>query len=204
MTLHTRVYLDGPVSGQEAFDLALHAILIAAGRDGEFTSARIERRAANVPHPYAVKNFGDNPERLAAWTEDHDFIGTEIGQGLPGITNCKFHADGTPLAATDQWVDDDADGEGYVTQRACTVEVSWDTAYSYSDNGLSCSQLHGLAIVTLHESLPDGVTMRWVNEYNGDEHAGISGIDTFIGDGTSAESWFRTTVLPIIEAEARR
>lgn len=194
MTLNTKILLDGPISGQAAFDLGLKALLLAAGRQDEFATVLVERTAAGQMPEWGI---------LESHRARNDKIETQVGQGLPGIVECEFLSDGSPLATEDIYEEEDlgdGDVERYLTTRACGVRLSWDTGYAYRDRGLDCTKLHALALIDLHESLPEGVTMRWVNEYSDEMHSGIEGIEGFLGHGDSAQQWFSNVVLPMIEA----
>lgn len=196
MTLNTRVMLDGPITGREAFELALGAILDAANRGDERTTAIVERNARG-----SLPKWTDrlDPEMADRHRYRSDFIRTQIGQGLPGIVECKY-IEGGRLEV--EWDDEDTD-EPWQTQRACAAEISWDTAYGYKDNGLTCTMLHVSALIHLRDALPEGVTMRWQNEFTGEWHDGLEEEDLkdFLGGGDSAMEWFNGAVVPYIESQ---
>lgn len=211
MTLHTRVYLDGPIDGEAAFKLALAAVCTAAGRASDIEGAKIDRQAEGdlpdwvksiEPGSTNKQGFTYTPEWIEMQRATRASISTVPGQGLPAWTDCFYMTDGSPLAAEDIY-----EGEGedrYLDQRACHLSVSWDTGYSYSDGGIDCSTLHARAIVLLHSWLPDGVKLRWVNEYSGDEYEGLDGLETLTAAGVEAGEWFRNVALPAIAAEIKK
>lgn len=168
MTLHTVVHLTGSIEAETAFDLALRSILTADGSMDRYEGAAIER----------------NPD----WLRDYpyDYIGTEPGQGLPAWTDAKSSRE-SGLIYPDP---PDDDGDVWGDRQPWNVAVSWDTAYGYTGSrGESCSQLHGQALVILHRSLPDGVTMRWENEFTGDWHDNLDGLAEFMGEGAAARAF---------------
>lgn len=214
MTLDTRVYLTGPIDGETAFTLALQAICDAAGRSNAPSTTWIERIAKGDIPKWAQDRMGaklgDGTELDEAWlarqAHTRDAIYSTLGQGLPAITDVTFNADGTPLATEDVWSDDDPE-DRYIIQRACRVELSWDTAYSYRDSiNHGCSALHAHALTLLASRLPDGVTVRWRNEYSGDIYDGVTpeSLRDFCGNGVEADAWFQTVALPAIAAGASR
>jgi hypothetical protein len=166
MTLNTRIWLHGPIHGRAAFNRALSAIMCAVDRVDEIASAQIRE---------------SSPNPLGGYSSIH----TVIGQGLPGIVDCDYREDGSPLATEDVYSDDEddvyEDGTRWIDQRKCQAELSWDTAYGYQENGLSCSMLHAKALILLYESLPDDVTLTWQNEYTGDIFDGLDGLDSLLG-----------------------
>ena len=214
MTLDTRIWLHGTIKGEDAFALSLHALLKAAGHKTEVGTGHTRRYSAGeLPEWVADVKPGDKMLNGSDWTEERiemhrakrDSISTVIGQGLPGIVDCDFRADGSPLAPEDvheefdsRW--HDSPEEVTVEQRACQVQLSWDTAYSYNEGGMGCTELHARALVNLFQTLPAGVTMTWQNEFTGDVFAGLDGLVEFLGDGSSARSWFNNEAMPAILA----
>lgn len=212
MTLHTRIWLHGPIAGEDAFRLSLRALLKAAGRESEESTALIDRRAVGTLSKYAAdKKVGDVLRNGHVWTAENtendrakcDQIYTRIGQGLPGIVDCDYRADGQPLASEDVWATEFED-ETYLDQRACQVELGWDTAYSYNVRGMGCSELHGVALINLWQSLPAGVTLQWQNEFTGEIFDGLNGLDSFLSDGLKAQAWFIEEAAPAIAASVAR
>lgn len=179
MTLNTHIYLTGPIGARQAFETATSVILKTAGREGE---------TAKVDPP---RESWDGP--------GVELLSTVPGQGLPAWVMCHYRKDG-PLAPVDQYDDDDDyEEEPYLIRPACDLELSWDTAYGYKDNGLSCTQLHVLALIELRRVLPAEVAMKWKNEYSGKINAELEGFEDFLGAGREAGSWFES-IRPILEA----
>ncbi|WP_405490381.1 hypothetical protein [Nocardia sp. NBC_00511] len=178
MTLHTRVAIHGEIDGQEAFQLALEAICVAAGEADRIPTAVLRDPCQN-------ENGSTS-------------LGTCIGQGLPGIVDCDFRS-GAALHPTDERLED-SDG---VWTPACWVELGWDTAYGYTGpNGASCSDLHARAIVIVHRALAArGIGMSWFNEYTCEWHSGIDDLAGLSAAGLEADLWFRNTVMPAIAIE---
>ncbi len=105
-------------------------------------------------------------ERDATLRGDRTSIGTVIGQGLPGITTAKGYDDNRQLR--DPLPHD--------------AEVAWDTVYGHHSRVWpTVEALHGAALVALHATLPEGVTMRWRNEYTGEWFDCLGGLDEFVG-----------------------
>lgn len=210
MTLNTRIWLHGRISGEAAFRLALAALIKAADRSDEIGTAKVERAAAGSISQWALDRDGGDwidaePGRREAWTARNDSINTVIGQGLPGIVNCKYRQDGEPLAVED--VVEHEDGEDWVSQRRCHVQLSWDTAYSYNHGRhSSAGSLHAEALVHLAASLPGGVTLSWENEYTGAIHDGVTAeaLGEFLGWNLAAVHWRLTVAAPTIGSEVAR
>lgn len=185
MTLNTSVFIRGPIDGPTAFRLALQAVLTV---DGEQPGALDTAETKHTPQG-------------SKWWANHDQIMTVPDQGLPAWTFCDYMADGSPIAETDQYDDDDDDGR-YLTLPACQVEVRWDTAYGYQRPHLrSAAALHGAAIVWLHEHLPQGCSLVWRDEFDGSDHEGLTGLEQFTASGVEARQWFLGTVLPAVACE---
>jgi hypothetical protein len=189
MTLNTHVWLHGPIHGEVAFTLALQAILDAADRGAELDAVRVE--------------YDDNGGWSSRCT-GHDLLQT-VPQGLPAWTCCWYRHDGSPVATDDRLEQFDArwhseeDPPG-IEQRKCQVEISWDTAYGYSERGIGCTELHARALVLLHSWLPEGVTLTWQNEFSGEIFDGLTGLEGFLGDGAKANDWYRNVAAPAIAA----
>ena len=211
MTLNTRIWLHGRISGEAAFRLALAALLKAADRSDEVDTAEVERKAAGSIPQWVLDRDGGawidaEPGRREAWTARTDRINTAIGQGLPGIVDCRYRQDGAPLAVDD--VIEHEDGEDdWVSQRRCHVQLSWDTAYSYNHGRhSSAGSLHAEALVHLAASLPEGVTISWENEYTGAIHDGVTAeaLGEFLGWNLAAVHWRLTVAAPAIASEVAR
>lgn len=166
MTLHTFVHLTGTISLEDAFALALRAVLTAEGADDRYDTVIIEREPAGAV--------------------DWDFIQTKPGQGLPTWTGATRRPDGslfTPErdAITGDVIDD---------PEPWTVELSWDTSYTYTGTWPTASSLHGAALVHLHRSLPARTVkrFRWRDEFTHEWHNNLDGLADFVGEGYHAQA----------------
>ena len=83
-----------------------------------------------------------------------------------------------------------------------SMMLSFDTAYSYRDSeGRGCNDLHRSYIEVLHAyTQRKGLLFKWQNEYTGEWHDGLDGLDEFAQGGRDADAWFRGSVLPAIAA----
>lgn len=181
MTLHTIVHLSGPIEIESAFDLALRAILTAADEMHRHGTAIIER----------------DPEWMKRYVER--YVGTKLGQGLPGITDAQALTDGARF----QPEEPEEGEEPWGDRLAWDVSVSWDTAYGYSGKTWdSASALHGAALTALHGGLPDGVTMRWQNEFTSEWFDGLEGLDEFMGEGPRADAFARLATALVMAEQA--
>lgn len=134
--------------------------------------------------PNVLKEYSNSGDPLwegGQLTHDYNTWWSTIGQGLPGIVEVEEHSD--------------------------HFEVSWDTAYGYSCNGMGCSELHALALIELDRIMPWQI-VAWNNEYSGEWHeVGPGGmmdqednIAEFLGSGDQAMDWFKNQVLPVFES----
>ncbi len=187
MTLHTRVAIVGDITGGDAFKLALEAICHAGGEADRIATAQISEPRTN--------------------SSGICTIGTVIGQGLPGITDCDFRVNG-PLYSEDEYYerdeDDPADYEPSLATPACTVEISWDTTYGYrGPDGIGCSGLHARAISYVAGHIAKlGLTLHWFNEYECTWYSGVDDLHTLDSAGAEADTWFRSVVQPLLETIA--
>ena len=184
MTLDTRIFILDPVDPKEVFDFC-NGLL-----------------GAKNPR------FKEGP---SDWDDDKEVIhlDNEPGQGFPAWLMTKYRAEGKPLRDKDmtrhdldpdEYAEDDEYGKE-VYKPACFMEISFDTAYGYQDEYGGCSTLHARYIVDLHAFLlAKGVRIKWQDEFSGDIHNGIHGIEEFLGGGDKAMAWFKEvlTVLPEI------
>lgn len=203
MTLDTRIYVLDQVDPHETFRFC-RDLLGATGRhvwyDRQDTTWR---KGESFVEP-------GNP-----WT-----VGNELGQGLPALLDISYRP-GAPLRTAEQVAAHDEDcnlpeNSIYVEEwgpcdgdhryrRACWLEVSFDTAYGYRDErGYGCGDLHAEYVAKLGQWLDErGIRWEWQNEFTGEIHTGYSELIQLASGGFEASAWFRTTVLPVIEAEAK-
>jgi hypothetical protein len=191
VTLSTNIYVLDEVSPHELFRFCQTLL----------TKYDDEHR------PWNRQKCSDKPAHLVwempgAWN-----ISNEIGQGLPAILDIKYRP-GAPLRAEAASHDEDCDEEcsGNYHDRACWLDIDFDTAYGYKDErGWGCGDLHAALVAELGEWLDaKGVRWEWRNEFTGEVHGGGDRyarlIDLGVG-GFEASAWFRTTVMPAIAAD---
>lgn len=125
----------------------------------------------------------DNEE--SRWSKGVWRYMNEPGQGLNAWLTVAYRPDG-PLATEDIY------DEEWLAQKACTVEISFDTGYSYRDEFGGCSELHGRYIRALKQWADDhGATLAWQNEFTGDVFDGLDGLEDFGGEGEKAADWVK-------------
>lgn len=138
-----------------------------------------------------------------------------IGQGLPAILEVYYKPAGPLRTDADQsahdeycnmpeseWWDEDlpvCDGSRH--RIACHVEVSFDTAYGFQGpEGMGCGDLHAVLVGEVGQWLDErGVRWRWLDECAGEVRDGYDSLVHLVSNGFQASSWFRTTVMPVIE-----
>lgn len=81
-----------------------------------------------------------------------------------------------------------------------SMMLSFDTAYGHrGPNGEGCADLHRKYIEVLHAHVTrKGLLLKWRNEFTGEWHDGLDGLDKFASNGTDAQEWFRNLALPAI------
>ncbi|MEU6674849.1 hypothetical protein [Streptomyces sp. NPDC046925] len=202
MTLDTRVYALDQVDPHEVFRFC-RTLLDATSRhafdDTQDATYLNGQRLIEPANPWTISN---NP-----------------GQGLPAWLMLHYRPN-VPLRTPEQAAEHDPDicnlpgvswydategpcnGE-HSWQRACWLEVSFDTAYGYSDErGFGCGDLHAEYVSRLGRWLDErDVKWEWKNEFTGEIHTGYSELTELGRGGFEASAWFRTTVLPAIAAE---
>jgi hypothetical protein len=192
VTLDSRVFVLDPISPQDVFWYCRRELLGLKDDEGQWR------------------------DRQGGETNS---IGNPLGQGFPAILDVSYRTDAplyTPEQAAEheEWCDipgndyysaDDGDCDGdHGNRRACWLEVSFDTAYGYSDSrGFGCGDLHAEYIAKLGTWL-DGKNVRWlwVNEFTSEAHGGEDRYKRLIDlgrGGFEASAWFRTTVLPALK-----
>ncbi|MFJ9985374.1 hypothetical protein ACIQUD_15300 [Streptomyces globisporus] len=202
MTLDTRIYVLGQVAPRGVFDFFRGLLGATEQHTFEDTQDTTWRKGESIVEP-------GNP-----WT-----LSNNVGQGLPGWLMVHYRPD-APLRTKEQaaehdeeicnlpgssWYDPEAgpcDGSDHWS-RPCWLEVSIDTAYGYRDErGFGCGDLHAEYVAKLGQWLDGmGVPWEWRNEFTGEVHAGYSDLIGLASGGFEASAWFRTSVLPVIEAE---
>ncbi|TQF04784.1 hypothetical protein E6W39_24350 [Kitasatospora acidiphila] len=195
MTLDTRIFVLDQIDPQEVFQHCRE--LLGCTDSHRWTD---ETWSANSGH----------------WT-----LSNTPGQGLPAWL-MLFYRPGTPLRTSEQaaehdegicnlpdcsWYDEEAgacDGSDHLP--ACWLTVSFDTAYGYSDErGYGCGDLHAELVARLGQWLDArGIRWSWQNEFTGEIHASYERLLDLASGGFEASAWFRTTVLPAIEARTAR
>ena len=201
MTLDTRIFVLDKVDHREVFGFCRD--LLGATDEHSFTDEQDKtwRKGDAFVEP-------ENP-----WT-----IANDPGQGLPAWLMLYYRPD-APLRTPEQAAAHDTDcnlpeRDNYVAEwgpcdgthhrRACWLTVSFDTAYGYKDDrGYGCGDLHAEYVSRLGQWLDaKGVRWEWENEFTGEVHTGYSRLIELASGGFEASAWFRTSVLPIIAAEA--
>lgn len=184
MTLNTRIYIQGPEDPESLYSFINPLI----GGNSDTHVKRGEGSIYNAPD-----------------------------QGLAGWLEIDFGRDGGPYRAEGvhdeycpvinelerQYLEPGEEPSCVASCTPCWIKMSIDTAYSYSDAYGGCTILHARLIVSLHEWLQqrNGTPFSWQNEYTGEVHKGLDGLDDFIGSGEKAMEWFTGTVKPAIEKE---
>jgi hypothetical protein len=171
MTLSTNIYILDPVDPLEVFNFVNKYLL----------------NAENPRFKHEPYKWGNDPEIMT--------LSNEGGQGFDAWFMSKYRKGG-PLYTEDQIDEEDYD-EPYLTDPACFMKLDFDTAYGYNVPGIGgCSQLHSRYIVALHAWLAaKGVRIKWQNEFTGEYHDGLDGLEEFAGNGDDAQAWFKS-ILP--------
>lgn len=181
MTLDTRVYVQGRIDHKLLFVKCNQLI-------GAHEGVRFRDRQDEWP-----KNGADNP-----WT-----IGNEPEQGLCAWMMVEYRP-GRPLIAEGehwQYCDPETDECPAPCGHPCWLEVSFDTAYSYSGPDGGCGDLHARIVAELGAWLDErGIPWSWRNEFTGEVHERYDGLTELGGGGAEASAWFRDIVAPAIES----
>lgn len=203
MTLDTRVYVLGNVDPHETFSFC--RTLLGAGerhtfRDTQDKTWRAGESFVEPGNPCTVSN--DPDQGLPAWL----MLYYRPGAPLRTPEQAAEHDEDICNLPERDWYDAAAgpcDGT-HAFSRACWLTVSFDTPYGYSDDrGYGCGDLHAEYVARLGRWLDErGVRWEWMNEFTGEIHTGYSRLIELASGGFEASAWFRTSVLPIIAAEA--
>lgn len=174
MTLNTSVYVIGGVDVHAAFHKS--------------------RELLETPPDIRVI---DEP---SSWNDGQWDLRHPGGVGLDAWLWCHYKPDGplrTPEDVARAEAEDDYDGP------ACFFDLSFDTAYGYSDSqGRDCGGLHASLVARLGEWLDEhGARWGWQNEFTGEIHWGEDKYerlwDLFSGSD-EAVAWFEGVVKPLI------
>jgi hypothetical protein len=94
---------------------------------------------------------------------------------------------------------DEWDAKHYSAIPTAHVSLSFDTAYGYrGPGGVGCGDLHTMYIEALEAEFftPRGLTFSWQNEFTGEWHEGLDGLDGLGSGGRAATAWFTGEVIP--------
>lgn len=189
MTLSTNVYVLDEVSPHELF---------------RFCQTLLTKWDEPDHRPWNRQKCSDKPthtvwEMPGTWN-----ICNELGQGLPAILDIKYRPGG-PLRAEQAGHDEDCSEEcsGKYHDRACWLDIDFDTAYSARfSGGMGCGDLHAALVAEVGQWLDArGVRWEWRNEFTGDVHGGDDRYERLIdlaSGGFEATAWYATTALPAI------
>ncbi|TMS00144.1 hypothetical protein [Nonomuraea basaltis] len=189
MTLTTDVYVLDEIAHKDVFlkcNQLVGATEATRFRDEQLTSWR---KGARTPDPGKPWN-----------------IGNQVDQGLCALLDI-YYRPGGPLRAEDngcEWYCDSGCDNGEHENPACWLEVSFDTAYGYRDEqGRRCGDLHASLVADLGRWLDErGVRWLWYADTLAEVYSGYEPLTRLCTAGAEAADWFRTSVLPAIEAHA--
>lgn len=204
MTLDTRVYVHDEINYKDVWTKCNQ--LIGATENTRFTDEQTKTWA----------NGESFVEPGNSW-----WIWNTPGQGLCALMDISYRP-GVPLRTAEQqaehddgicnlpgvsWYDEEAGPcDGSRHSPACWLEISFDTAYGYRDEqGRGCGDLHASLVAELGKWLDErSIRWSWQNEFTGEIHTGPERLIELCSQGFEAAAWFRTSVLPAIEAHASR
>lgn len=184
MTLDTRIYVHDPVDYWQVWVRCNQ--LIGADEGTRFT---------DEPEPHWKDGERTRGPEGGDWS-----IWNEPGQGLCALLDISYRKN-APLRAEpepcDQYCEHDDDWQH---APACWLEISFDTAYSYTGPEGGCGDLHARLVAELGRWLDEaGVRWSWQNEFTGEYHQGYEGLAELGAGGLKALDWFATQALPAIE-----
>ncbi len=116
-----------------------------------------------------------------------------------------FRVDGhwTPSIWRLQYEDESSTSYLLLPGDSVSLEVTFDTTYSYRENGEGCGHLHVRLLVALGTWLDSlGIGWIWSNEFTGERHEGYDQLPELAGGGDEASAWFADKVLPVLRKEA--
>lgn len=200
MTLDTRIYVLDRIDHRETFNKVAGLLGVTE-----------QHRVKDEQEP----TYRDGERFIEpgnSWT-----MMTAPGQGLPAWLMLHYRPDAPYRTAAEhaahdedicnlpdvEWYDEDAGPcDGSWHRPACWLEISLDTAYSYSDEqGRGCGDFHASVIGELGKMLDErGIRWLWKNEYTGEVHSGYDKLIDLCTNGFESSAWFRTTVMPAIRA----
>lgn len=196
MTLSTNIYVLDQVDPHEVFRFCQEML----GRHDEDRRGPDQQRWSDEQTSiYRDGNWAVHPD--SPWS-----ISNDIGQGLPAILDIDYRP-GAPLRTPEQAAahdeDCDTDCSGTYHDRACWLDIDFDTAYGYrGPEGMGCADLHAAFIGELGRWLDgQGIAWEWRNEYTGEVHGGgerYTALAGFMSDGFAGTAWFETAVKPAL------
>jgi hypothetical protein len=138
------------------------------------------------------------------WGPKDNQLWNAPGQGLNALIWTTYGQDG-PLQVEGRDVPyADYPEEGFEPAPPATVDVSMDSPYGFSLDGMGCTEyhtglMHALNAFVLRE-FPVAKN-HWYNEYAGTWHTfdDVDGWEEFVGDGSKAMAWFGEVVKPLIK-----
>lgn len=204
MTLDTRINVLDEIDAHEVFQFCRD--LIGAADRHTFTDEqdktwRNGKSFAEPGSPWTISN--DPGQGLPAWL----MLYYRPGRALRTPEQADEHDEDCNLPENSIYVEEWGlcDGDHSPFRRPCWLTISLDTAYSYRDErGNGCGDLHAEYVAKLGQWLDGkGVRWEWQNEFTGEVHTGYSRLIDLASGGFEASAWFRTTVLPAIEAETK-
>lgn len=199
MTLDTSVVIGAPTDVMELFQFCRTLL-------GTLEGTPFTHNEASDHRPGQRQIFNPGGIGLPAWLW--------IYYGADGPIPKHQHDKWCASEVGGEWDHDQEDVDSHAAHIAsdptengwAVIEVTFDTAYGYRENGESCSDLHARLVTALGQWLDaKGLPWKWQNEYTGEWFDGYDGLDDF-GDAhraSGADAWFTGTVLPAIAASLR-
>lgn len=190
MTLNTSIYILDEVDPMEVYNF-------------------VNKHLLKVTNPITLHRPYKDWSKDKGYTEHPDImdLDNEVGQGFDAWYMSKYRKSGEPLYPEDHYEDwsvgEDDEEDLHLTNPACFMELSFDTAYGYVSKVGGCSQLHTTYIIALHDWLEaKGVRIKWQNEFTGEIHDGLDGLEEFGTSGEDARKWFKSIMPGVIASIA--